>query len=71
MKGFSCQQSHRISKPNWNMVENLSAVFYGGCGMLSLRCGVRKLFGHSPIFVLENLGGALPKPRGAMEIRKD
>lgn len=53
------------------MVENLSAVFYGGCEMLSLRCGVGKLFGHGPIFVLEDLGGELPKPRGAMEIRKD
>lgn len=51
------------------MVENPSAVFYGGCGML--RCGVGKLFGHGPIFVLEDLGGALPKLRGAMEIRKD
>lgn len=45
------------------MVENLSAVLYGGCGMLSLKCGIGKLFGHGPIFVLEDLGGALPKPR--------
>lgn len=39
--------------------------------MLSLRCGVGKLFGHSSVFVLEDFEGALPKPRGAREIRKD